>query len=53
MKKDKNKVKILLRESGIEEKELDIAVEKIFDFANLLFDKWLFQQKKIYEKRKV
>lgn len=53
MNKDKNKVRNLLRESGIREEGLDIAVEKIFDFANILFDKWLVQQKKIYEKRKI
>jgi hypothetical protein len=53
MCKDKNKVKDLLREAGVNETELNIAVEKVFDLANILFDKWVAHQKKSYEERKI
>jgi len=53
MKKDRNRVKDLLREAGVSEVELNIAVDRIFDFANILFDKWLANQKQLYEKRKI
>lgn len=53
MSEDKNKVKNLLRETGVNETELNIAVEKVFDLANTIFDKWVAHQKQSYEKRKV
>lgn len=53
MQQEKNEIKSLLREAGVDEAELNIATEKIFDFANALFDKWLTQKKQTYGERKV
>jgi hypothetical protein len=53
MKKDKDKVKNLLKEAGVSEEDLNIAVDRTFNLANIFFDKWLSHQKQIYEKRKV
>jgi hypothetical protein len=52
-KEYRKEVKKLLREAGAEETELNIAVEKIFDFANIVFEKWMAQKKQNYEKRNI
>jgi len=52
-KEYREKVKKLLIKAGINETELNIAVEKIYKLANIFFDKWLEHQKRAYEKRKV
>jgi hypothetical protein len=53
MKKYKKEVRNLLRKSGAREEDLNIEIERVFDFANILFEKWLAHQKKIYDRRKI
>ncbi len=50
MQERREKVKELLRSSGVEEANLDLVADKMYELADILFDLWLKnKEKKQYE----